>query len=153
MPSLPAGDKLLISILPYNARTATIRGAEFVEAGHALWIVCVCVCLLFSIHAVRRALRTDPRSAESAFTVSNQAKMAPQIHDASNVSLEADVHATLGDSPSWDAENQRLLSVDINSKKIFIFNPETKQNAIVSLQEMVGAVGLAGCRYPAVGSI
>jgi sugar lactone lactonase YvrE len=64
--------------------------------------------------------------------------MAPQTHDA--VQLECDVRATLGESPSWDEQSARLLSVDINGKLIFVYDPKMKKHVTVGLEEMVGAV-------------
>lgn len=47
---------------------------------------------------------------------------------------------TAGESPSWDGQSARLLSVDINGKKIFVLDPDTQQHETISLPEMIGAV-------------
>jgi sugar lactone lactonase YvrE len=52
-----------------------------------------------------------------------------------------------GESPSWDGQSARLLSVDINGKKIFVLNPDTQQHETVSLPEMIGAVRWLMLRY------
>ncbi len=64
--------------------------------------------------------------------------MAPHTHDA--VQLECDVRAKLGESPSWDDASKRLLSVDINDKLIYVFDPKTKKHVTIRLEEMIGAV-------------
>ena len=52
-----------------------------------------------------------------------------------------------GESPSWDGQSSRLLSVDINSKKIFVLDPDTQQQETISLPEMIGAVSWLVQRY------
>ena len=47
-----------------------------------------------------------------------------------------------GESPSWNGQSARLISVDINGKKIFVLDPDTQQHETISLPEMIGAVRL-----------
>lgn len=62
---------------------------------------------------------------------------------AAVISFVRSICLPIPQSPSWDAQNKRLLSVDINLQRIFVFNPETKQHVTVQLKEMVGAVRAA----------
>ncbi len=68
-----------------------------------------------------------------------------QIHDSSTVQLVSDVAADLGESPSWDAEADQLLSVDINGKTIHILCADFKTHKKIHLSEMVSAVSVMQC--------
>jgi sugar lactone lactonase YvrE len=48
----------------------------------------------------------------------------------------------LGESPVWDARNQRILWVDIPQGKIHQFFPENKKHKVVSVGQMAGAICL-----------
>lgn len=66
--------------------------------------------------------------------------MAHQNHPASDANLELDIEANLGESPSWSGAAARLLSVDINSKVVYIYDPEQRNHVALQLEEMVGSV-------------
>ncbi|MFD2045268.1 SMP-30/gluconolactonase/LRE family protein [Ornithinibacillus salinisoli] len=56
------------------------------------------------------------------------------------VELVVDAKAILGEGPCWDVEQQRLYWVDIVEKKVFMFNPLTKENRSIQLEQHVGAI-------------
>lgn len=58
----------------------------------------------------------------------------------SNVTVAVQTPALLGEGPSWDAENNRLLWVDIESFKIHVYDPATGQDQAYDVGEHVGAV-------------
>lgn len=66
--------------------------------------------------------------------------MPLEEYHSDKVQLEADIGASLGESPAWSAAGSKLLSVDINNKKIHIFDPADKSLTTVSLDEAIGAV-------------
>ena len=51
-----------------------------------------------------------------------------------------DCHCQLGESPTWDERVQRLYFVDINSKKIHIFEPETQKDSVIDAPLMVTTI-------------
>jgi sugar lactone lactonase YvrE len=57
-------------------------------------------------------------------------------------SLEVIVHtnAVLGEGPSWDAEHNRLLWVDIEGHLLHIYYPDTKENVTYDIGQSIGAV-------------
>ncbi|MDT9718818.1 SMP-30/gluconolactonase/LRE family protein [Paenibacillus sp. ClWae2A] len=58
----------------------------------------------------------------------------------SNVTVAVQTPALLGEGPSWDAENNRLLWVDIESFKVHVYDPATGQDQAYDVGEHVGAV-------------
>ncbi|WFR61869.1 SMP-30/gluconolactonase/LRE family protein [Paenibacillus amylolyticus] len=58
----------------------------------------------------------------------------------SEVTVAVDTPALLGEGPSWDAENNRLLWVDIESFKVHVYDPATGQDQAYDVGEHVGAV-------------
>ncbi|GGH59198.1 regucalcin-like protein [Paenibacillus silvae] len=58
----------------------------------------------------------------------------------SKVTVVVDTPALLGEGPSWDAENNRLLWVDIEGFKVHAFDPATGQDQVYDVGEHVGAV-------------
>ncbi|ANF96465.1 SMP-30/gluconolactonase/LRE family protein [Paenibacillus bovis] len=54
--------------------------------------------------------------------------------------LIIDARAKLGEGPSWNAEQQRLLWVDIEGYQLHIYNPVTKEDRTVNVGEHIGAV-------------
>lgn len=54
--------------------------------------------------------------------------------------LVLDIKATLGEGPSWDAEQQLLYWVDIPNQHIHIFNPQDGSDHILTMPSSVGAV-------------
>jgi sugar lactone lactonase YvrE len=54
--------------------------------------------------------------------------------------LVLDARAMLGEGAFWDAERRRLLWVDILGCKLRIFDPATKENRTIDLDQHVGAV-------------
>ncbi|WP_339241488.1 SMP-30/gluconolactonase/LRE family protein [Paenibacillus sp. FSL R5-0517] len=58
----------------------------------------------------------------------------------SNVTIAVQTPALLGEGPSWDAENNRLLWVDIESFKVHVYDPATGQDQAYDVGEHVGAV-------------
>jgi sugar lactone lactonase YvrE len=55
------------------------------------------------------------------------------------VELVLDSKATLGEGPSWDAEKKWLSWIDIVEQKVHIFNPDTKRNRTIVVDQNVGA--------------
>ena len=53
-----------------------------------------------------------------------------------------DYTCELGEGPVWDAQNNRLLWVDILKGDIHQYNPDTKEHRTFNAGEMVGAVAL-----------
>ncbi|MGF7048673.1 sugar lactone lactonase YvrE [Paenibacillus sp. DS2015] len=51
-----------------------------------------------------------------------------------------DAKAILGEGPSWDAINNRLLWVDIEGHQLHIHYPENGHNEVYTLNEQIGAV-------------
>lgn len=47
---------------------------------------------------------------------------------------------TLGEGPSWDAEGNRLLWVDIESHQLHIYYPESGENVTYEVGQLIGAV-------------
>lgn len=58
----------------------------------------------------------------------------------SNVNVAIRVPALLGEGPSWDAENGRLLWVDIEGFKVHAYDPATGLNEAFDVGQHVGAV-------------
>ncbi|WP_405172355.1 SMP-30/gluconolactonase/LRE family protein [Paenibacillus sp. FSL H8-0280] len=58
----------------------------------------------------------------------------------SNVTVAVQTPALLGEGPSWDTENNRLLWVDIESFKVHVYDPATGQDQAYDVGEHVGAV-------------
>lgn len=56
--------------------------------------------------------------------------------------LVLDAKCDLGEGPGWDADTKLLYWVDINSKKIHGYSPETEETHIISLDQQVGAAVL-----------
>lgn len=54
--------------------------------------------------------------------------------------LEVEYQAKLGEGALWDYKYQRFLWIDINGKKLNIFNPKTKHNKQIELPLMPGTV-------------
>ncbi|MFG6115898.1 SMP-30/gluconolactonase/LRE family protein [Halobacillus sp. MO56] len=57
-----------------------------------------------------------------------------------NVELVLDAKAYLGEGPSWDSEQQVLYWVDIEGKKVHIYDPEHGKNSEIHVDQRVGAV-------------
>ncbi|MDF2959815.1 MAG: putative Membrane Associated Protein [Paenibacillus sp.] len=49
-----------------------------------------------------------------------------------------DAKAALGEGPCWDHRSGTLYWVDIAGKRVHVFNPQTKENRIIQLEQMVG---------------
>lgn len=62
-----------------------------------------------------------------------------------NIQIDAVVEARtdLGESPVWDERSQRLYFIDINSKKIHIWDNKSKSHASIDMPELVGTIILA----------
>ncbi|MEN7546803.1 SMP-30/gluconolactonase/LRE family protein [Rapidithrix thailandica] len=56
------------------------------------------------------------------------------------VELVLDVKAQLGEGAIWHAEKKELYWVDIEGRKLNIFNPSTKQNQSIEVGERIGTV-------------
>ncbi|WP_053366412.1 SMP-30/gluconolactonase/LRE family protein [Bacillus sp. FJAT-27245] len=56
------------------------------------------------------------------------------------VELVVDAKAILGEGPSWDRKSGVLYWVDIEGKKVHLFNPGTGENRAIDVGQMVGAV-------------
>lgn len=54
--------------------------------------------------------------------------------------LVIDSKATLGEGPCWSAETQLLYWVDILEKKINVYNPNTRKNRVIKLEQYIGAI-------------
>lgn len=52
--------------------------------------------------------------------------------------LILDVKATLGEGPSWEQEKKILYWVDILEKKIHVFDPNSKSNRTIEVDQYVG---------------
>ena len=57
-----------------------------------------------------------------------------------NAELVYDCHCQLGESPTWDERIQRLYFVDINSKKIHIYDAATKSDTVIHAPLMVSTI-------------
>ncbi|WP_085505003.1 SMP-30/gluconolactonase/LRE family protein [Thalassobacillus devorans] len=57
-----------------------------------------------------------------------------------NVELVFDAKAQLGEGPSWDREQQVLYWVDIEGKKVNIFDPSSGKNREIPVDQRLGAV-------------
>lgn len=57
-----------------------------------------------------------------------------------DVELVLDAKADLGEGPSWDAANNRLLWVDILGKAVHMYYPQTGNDEAISVLHYVGAV-------------
>ncbi|TVZ57339.1 sugar lactone lactonase YvrE [Lutibacter sp. Hel_I_33_5] len=55
-------------------------------------------------------------------------------------SLEYKVKASLGEGALWNYKTQKLYWVDIEGKKLNIYNPKTKQNRVISTKSRIGTV-------------
>ncbi|MCG7376999.1 SMP-30/gluconolactonase/LRE family protein [Paenibacillus sp. ACRSA] len=58
----------------------------------------------------------------------------------SSLNIAVHSHALLGEGPSWDAEQARLLWVDIEGFKVHVFDPSTGSDQAYDVGEHVGAV-------------
>lgn len=54
--------------------------------------------------------------------------------------LVLDAKAILGEGPSWDQTNQVLYWVDIEGKRVHIYDPNKQENQTIRLNQLVGAV-------------
>lgn len=54
--------------------------------------------------------------------------------------LVLDVHAELGEGPIWDPSRERLFFVDINGRRLHVFNPSTGAHRSVEVSRQVSAV-------------
>nr|WP_239534261.1 SMP-30/gluconolactonase/LRE family protein [Thalassobacillus pellis] len=54
--------------------------------------------------------------------------------------MRVDARATLGEGPSWDEANRLLYWVDIEGKKVFVYNPAVNENKTIEMDQMVGAI-------------
>ncbi|MCM3783018.1 SMP-30/gluconolactonase/LRE family protein [Neobacillus mesonae] len=54
--------------------------------------------------------------------------------------LVIDAKATLGEGPSWDAEEKRLFWVDIEGHKLHSYKPDTGQDTMYEVGQQIGAV-------------
>lgn len=54
--------------------------------------------------------------------------------------LVLDVKATLGEGPCWDSNNQLLYWVDSLEKKVYFFNPVTRDNRVIQLDQYIGSI-------------
>lgn len=54
--------------------------------------------------------------------------------------LVIDSKATLGEGPCWSTETQLLYWLDSLEKKINIYNPMTKKNRVIKLEQYIGAI-------------
>jgi len=62
-----------------------------------------------------------------------------------SIRIDAVVEARtdLGESPVWDERSQRLYFIDINSKKIHIWDNKSKSHDFIDMPELVGTIILA----------
>lgn len=56
------------------------------------------------------------------------------------VELVVDAKAVLGEGPCWDSKSGVLYWVDIEGKKVHVFNPETGDDREIDVGQMVGAI-------------
>ncbi len=54
--------------------------------------------------------------------------------------LEFKTNSLLGEGAFWDFKNQKLYWVDIEGKKLHIYNPDSKMNQILSTPTRIGTV-------------
>src|SRR5690625_5192592 len=54
--------------------------------------------------------------------------------------LLIDAKATLGEGPSWDADEHLLYWVDIMEKKVHIYDPKSAHSRVIEVDYAVGAV-------------
>ncbi|GGK22312.1 regucalcin-like protein [Caldalkalibacillus thermarum] len=54
--------------------------------------------------------------------------------------LVFDAKATLGEGPSWDVKKKRLYWVDIDQKKVHIYDPNRNENTSLEIGQLVSAV-------------
>lgn len=59
-----------------------------------------------------------------------------------SIQVDAVVEARtdLGESPVWDERTQRLYFIDINSKKIHIWDNKSKSHDSIDMPELVGTI-------------
>lgn len=55
----------------------------------------------------------------------------------SSAELLYDCHCQLGESPIWDERIQKLYFVDINSKKLHVFDPATQEDTVIDAPLMI----------------
>lgn len=60
--------------------------------------------------------------------------------DSNKLQVVLDAKALLGEGPSWDAANQRLLWVDIENERLHVYYPETDTDQVYEMGKKVGAV-------------
>ncbi|RDU38827.1 SMP-30/gluconolactonase/LRE family protein [Neobacillus piezotolerans] len=56
------------------------------------------------------------------------------------VELVVDAKAVLGEGPCWDRKSGALYWVDIEGKKVHVFNPGTGEDRAIEVGQMVGAI-------------
>lgn len=87
---------------------------------------------LFSLLAVLSFLGCREKTAETLET-------AP-ANNSPEVSLELEISAQLGEGSFWNHKTQELFWIDILSKKLYIYNPETKINKSFDMPSNIGTV-------------
>lgn len=92
--------------------------------------VSLCLILTISTSCKEKAPENDPAPAETS---------APET-----AVLEYEIPANLGEGAIWNYDSQELYWVDIEGKKLHIYNPETKQNRSLETPSRVGTVVPAG---------
>ena len=53
--------------------------------------------------------------------------------DSNKLQVVLDAKALLGEGPSWDAANQRLLWVDIENERLHVYYPETDTDQVYEI--------------------
>src|SRR5919202_4350845 len=54
--------------------------------------------------------------------------------------LELDAKASLGEGPCWDARRQLLYWVDIEGRRLHVYDPARRKDRAISLGQMIGSV-------------
>ena len=67
---------------------------------------------------------------------------AVSISMSGNVEIDAVVEARtdLGESPVWDERTQMLYFIDINSKRIHVWDNKSKSHDVIDMLELVGTI-------------
>lgn len=58
------------------------------------------------------------------------------------VELMVNAKAHLGEGPVWDPITEQLYWVDILAETVFLYNPKTKENREIKVNQMIGALAL-----------